>query len=62
MTTAMQSTVYGLGAAAAALLGAVFFFAIIGVFGLALAIASWAVFVVLAILIARRPQPASRAP
>jgi hypothetical protein len=41
---------------AATLIGVAFFFAIIGVFGLATAIAALVLFVVLALLTFRRPQ------
>ena len=44
------------GAIAAALIGAVFFFAIIGVFGFTAAIGALALFLVLALLTFRRPQ------
>jgi hypothetical protein len=44
------------GAIAAALIGAVFFFAIIGVFGFAAAVAALALSVALALLVFRRPQ------
>jgi hypothetical protein len=44
------------GAIAATLIGAVFFFAIIGVFGLTAAIGALALFLVLALLTFRRPQ------
>jgi hypothetical protein len=44
------------GAIAAALIGVTFFFAIIGVFGLAAAIGALALFLVLALLTFRCPQ------
>jgi uncharacterized membrane protein YbaN (DUF454 family) len=44
------------GAVVAGLLGVAFFFAIIGVFGLPLAIIALVAFVALAVLIFRRPQ------
>ena len=50
--SAMRAT----GVVIATLLGAVFFFVIIGVFGLSEAIVGLLVFVALALLIFRRPQ------
>jgi hypothetical protein len=44
------------GAAVAALLGAVFFFAIVGVFGLSSSIAALLLFIALALMVFRRPQ------
>jgi len=45
-----------IGALTTALIGAGFFFAIVGVFGLPVAIGTGIVFIVLALLIFRRPQ------
>jgi hypothetical protein len=50
------SAVRATGVVIATLLGAVFFFVIIGVFGLSEAIVGLLVFVSLAVLIFRRPQ------
>ena len=44
------------GAVLAALLGVVFFFAIVGVFGLRSSIAALLLFIALALLVFRRPQ------
>jgi hypothetical protein len=56
MTTTVPPTWRLAGAIAAALMGAVFFFAIIGVFGFTAAIWALALFVVLALLTFRQPQ------
>ena len=50
------SAMRAIGVVIATLLGAVFFFVIIGVFGLSEAIVGFLVFVSLALLIFRRPQ------
>jgi hypothetical protein len=44
------------GAVVAALLGVVFFFAIVGVFGLPSSIAALLLFIALALMVFRRPQ------
>ena len=44
------------GATVAALLGVVFFFAIVGVFGLRSSIAALLLFIALALMVFRRPQ------
>jgi hypothetical protein len=54
--TALPSALRVVGAIAVTLIGVMFFFAIIGVFGLTVAIAALALFVVLALLTLRRPQ------
>jgi hypothetical protein len=56
MRTTLTAAFHLVGAIAVALIGVTFFFAIIGVFGLLTAIGALALFVVLALLIFRRPQ------
>ena len=53
---APTSTGHFVGAVVAALLGVVFFFAIVGVFGLPSSIAALLLFIALSLLIFRRPQ------
>jgi hypothetical protein len=50
------STGHFVGAVVAALLGVVFFFAIVGVFGLPSSIAALLLFIALALIVSRRPQ------
>ena len=50
------STGYFVGAVLAALLGVVFFFAIVGVFGLPSSIVALLLFIALALMVFRRPQ------
>ena len=50
------STGHFVGAVLAALLGVVFFFAIVGVFGLPSSIAALLLFIALALMVFRRPQ------
>jgi hypothetical protein len=47
---------YFVGAVVAALLGVIFFFAIVGVFGLSSSIAALLLFIALALMVFRRPQ------
>jgi len=54
--TALSPILRFIGAMVVALIGATFFFAIIGVFGLAAAIAALALFLLAALLTFRRPQ------
>ena len=56
MSTRLTPALRFVGAIAVALIGVTFFFAIIGVFGFAAAVAALALFVVLALLTLRRPQ------
>jgi hypothetical protein len=56
MGTTASAALRAVGAIAVVLIGVAFFFAIIGVFGFAAAVAALALFVVLALLTLRRPQ------
>ena len=56
MSTRLTPALRFVGAIAVALIGVTVFFAIIGVFGFAAAVAALALFVALALLVFRRPQ------
>ena len=62
MKTTLPPVLRRIAAIGVALIGTTFFFAIIGVFGLAAAIGALALFVVIAALIFRRPQAAEMRP
>jgi hypothetical protein len=62
MNTGLISARNSVGATVATMLGVVFFFVIIGVFGLSASIAALVAFVALALFIFRRPQDGETRP